>query len=64
MFLLPVYCFGFVVVGLVLLLCFLTREVPLAFVVELVLVVLNSLSFCLSVKVLISLSNLNEILDG
>ena len=41
---------------------FLPREVPLVFVVELVL--LNSLSFCLSVKVLISPSNLNESLAG
>lgn len=35
------------------------REVPLAFVVELNLVVLNSLSFSFSVKLLISLLNLN-----
>ena len=29
-------CFGFVIVGLFLLLCFLPRELPLAFVVKLV----------------------------
>ena len=43
-------------------LCFLSREDPLAFVGGLV--VLNSLSFCLSVKLLISPSYLNEILAG
>ena len=52
--------FVFVIVGLFLLLRFLPKEVPLAFVGGLV--VLNSLSFCLSVMVLISPSNLNEIL--
>ena len=40
---------------------FLSREVPLAFVD---LVVLSSLSFCLSVKFLISLWNLNESLGN
>ena len=45
-------------------LCFLSREDPLAFVEELVLVVLNSLSFWVSVKLLISPSYLNEILSG
>ena len=44
-------------------LCFLSREDPLAFV-RAGLVVLNSLSFCFSVKLLISLSYLNEILAG
>ena len=43
-------------------LCFLSREYPLAFVGELV--VLNSLSFSLSVKLLISPSYLNEIFAG
>ena len=43
-------------------LCFLSREDPLAFVEEMV--VLNSLSFCLSVKLLNSPSYLNEILAG
>ena len=53
-------------VGHFLLLCFPLGEVPLAFVVNAKagLVVLNSLSFCLSVKLLISLSNLNEIRAG
>ena len=41
-------------------LCFLSREYPLVFG----LMVLNSLSFCLSVKLLISPSYLNEILTG
>ena len=53
-------------------LCFLSREDPLTFVGELVwwcwilsaMVVLNSLSFCLSVKLFISPSYLNEILAG
>ena len=41
------------------------REVPLTFVVKLDLVVLNSfISFCLSIKLLISPSNLSEILAG
>ena len=43
-------------------LCFLSREDPLAQAAGLV--VLNSLSFCLSVKLLISPSYLNEILAG
>ena len=43
-------------------LCFLSREDPLAQAAGLV--VLNSLSFCLSVKLLISPSYLNEILGG
>ena len=47
--------------GPFLLLCFPLREVPLVFVVELVWWCWI-LSFCLSVKLLISLSNLNEIL--
>ena len=42
----------------------LPREIPLAFAAKLVMVVLISLSFCLSVKLLISLSNLNESLAG
>ena len=42
----------------------LPREIPLAFAAKLVMVVLNSLSFCLSVKLFISLSNLNESLAG
>ena len=41
-------------------LCFLSREYPLVFG----LMVLNSLSFCLSVKLLISPSYLNEIFAG
>ena len=40
------------------------REVPLAFGAKLVSVVLYSLNFCLSVKLLISLWNLNESLAG
>ena len=44
-------------------LCFLSREDPSAFVGA-GLVVLNSLSFCLSVKLLVSPSYLNEILAG
>ena len=52
-------------VDLFLLLCFLPREVPLAFVVKLIsvqfnLVVLNSLNFCLFRKLLISPSNFIE----
>ena len=39
---------------------FLPREVPLAFVVKAGLVVLNSISFGLSVKLLISALNLNK----
>ena len=45
-------------------LCFLSREDPLAFVERAGFVVLNSLSFCLSVKLLNSPSYLNEILAG
>ena len=45
-------------------LCCLSRKDPLAFVEELVWRLLNSLSFCLSVRLLISPSFLNEILDG
>ena len=45
-------------------LCFLSRKDPLAFVEELVWWLLNSLSFCLSVRLLISPSFLNEILAG
>ena len=48
---------GVLSVGLFLLLCFLPREVPLAFAVKLV---LNSFNFCLSGKLLISPSNLNK----
>ena len=44
-------------VGLILVLGFLPREVPLVFVVKLSLV-LNFLNFCLSGKLLISLSDL------
>ena len=65
----PVTVFLFVLglffVSLFLLLCFLPREVPLAFVVKLIsvqfnLVVLNSLNFCLFRKLLISPSNFIE----
>ena len=45
-------------------LCFLSREDPLAFVERAGFVVLNSLSFCLSVKLLTSPSYLVEILAG
>ena len=45
---------GLFSVGVFLLLCFLPRGVPLAFVVKLLLVVLNSLNFCLFGKLLIS----------
>ena len=45
-------------------LCFLSREYPLVFVGELVWWCWNSLSFCLSVRLLISPSYLNEILAG
>ena len=55
---------GLFCVGLFLLLCFMPREVPLVFVAKLILVVLNSLNFCLSGKLLISPSNLNESLAG
>ena len=47
---------GLFSVGLFLLLCLLPREFPLAFVVKPGLVALNSLKFCLSGKLLISLS--------
>ena len=46
-------------VGLFLVLCFMLGEISLAFAVN-SLVVLNSLTFCLSGKLLISLSNLNK----
>ena len=55
---------GLFCVGLFLLLCFVPREVPLVFVTKLFLVVLNSLNFCLSGKLLISPSNLKESLAG
>ena len=43
------------------LLCFLPREVPLAFVVKLIFAIkLNSFNFCLSGKLLISPPNLKE----
>ena len=45
-------------------LCFLSREYPLVFCWKAGLVVQNSLSFCLSEKLLISPSYLNEILAG
>ena len=54
---------GLFSVGLSLVLCFLLGEVSLAFAVN-ALVVLNSLTFCLSGKLLISLSNLNKSLSG
>ena len=44
--------------------CFLPREVPLAFIVKAGLVVLNSLDFCLSGKFFISPSYVNESLAG
>ena len=50
-------------VGLFLHLCFLPREVPLAFIVKAGLVLLNSLDFCLSGK-FISPSYVNESLAG
>ena len=43
---------------------FLPREIPLSICYKAGFVVLNSLSFCLSVKLLISPSNVNEILLG
>ena len=55
---------GLFSVSLFLLLCFLPREVPLAFIVKAGLVVLNSLSFCLSGKIFISPSYVNESLAG
>ena len=51
---------GLLSVGFFLLLCFLSREVPLAFVVKLVWWCLNSLNFCLSGKPLISPSDRKE----
>ena len=56
--------FGFISVGLHFLLCFTNRDVPLAVFLKDGLIVLNSLRFCLSVKLLISPSTLNEILVG
>ena len=56
--------FGLLSVGLFLLLCFLPREVPLAFVVKLVWWCLNSLNFCLFGKLLIFPSDLKESLAG
>ena len=53
-------CFGFVFVGLFLLLCFLPIEVHIAFVCKAYLVVLNFLNFCLSGKLLISPANLSK----
>ena len=55
---------GLFCVGLFFLLCFLPREVPLAVVDKAGLMVLNSLHFFLSVKLLISPSNLKENLSG
>ena len=55
---------GLFSVGLVLLLCFLPREDPLVICCKAGLVVLNSLNFCLSGKLSISASNLNESLAG
>jgi len=55
--------FGFIIVGLFCLLCFLSREVPLH-LCKVGFVVLSSLNFCQSVKMFISLSNLNDILAG
>ena len=56
---------GLFFINLFFLFCFLSREVPLAVVVNKAgLMVLNSLHFCLSVKLLISPSNLNESLAG
>ena len=54
---------GLFPVGLFLVLCFLLREVPLAFIVK-CLVVLNSLNFCLAGKLLIFPSNKKESLSG
>ena len=50
---------GLFFVGLFLLVCFLSREVLLAFFYKAGLVLLNSLNFCLSGRLLISLSNMN-----
>ena len=49
-------------VGLFLLLCLLPREVPLAFVVKLIGWCRILFNFCLSIKLLISPSNLNKVL--
>jgi len=57
------YCFGFVFAGF-LLLVFLAWRSSFSICCKGGLVVLNSCSFCLSVKFLISLLNLNEILTG
>ena len=57
-------CFGSVFVGLFLLLCFPPREVPSIFVVRLFWWYCILLSSCFSLKLLISPSNLNEILAG
>ena len=51
---------GLFSVGLFLLLCLLPREVPLAFIVKLVWWCWILFNFCLSVKLLISPSNLNK----
>ena len=51
-------------VGLFLLLCFLPREIPFRICCNTGLVVLNSLNFCLSEKLLISPSDLKESLAG
>ena len=50
---------GLFAIGVFFLLCFLPREVSLAFSCEAGLVVLNSLNFCFSGKLLISPLNLN-----
>jgi len=55
---------GLFFINLFFLLCFLPREVPLAVVDKAGLMVLNSLHFFLSVKLLISPSNLKENLAG
>ena len=55
---------GLFSVGLFLLLCFLPREDPLVICCKAGLVVLNSLNFCLSGKLLISPSNMKENLAG
>jgi len=55
---------GLFSVGLFLLLCFLPKEVPFSICCKTGLVVLTSLNFCLSGKLLISPSNLKESLAG
>ena len=55
---------GLLSVGLFLLLCFLPREIPFRICCNTGLVVLNSLNFCLSEKLLISPSDLKESLAG